>query len=223
MINVDLTAPIILNTNPLDISPDIYYDIWNLFQEFLRKKGVVNSSGLNSDKGYSKVGIELIKEFNSNRSIEFSITEKDIKAAQKYHEITNPGKILIDGRLGSQTSQMRYPEPILYYKSDSKNVPLNTNGYIPMIWGNKRYVVTAKIVYDYAIKGLSTPKNAYIIYNPSIHDTLLQKEDLPRIWDTLESQTIINKSAIDINNATKNVVKLKNNIQNQINIIKSIK
>lgn len=222
----NLTDLIVLNINPLDIFPNINPRIWNAFQKFIVKKNLYNSPLLNPGEGNSKLALQLIEEYNTSVPLNSIITTNDILAAQKYHLITNPGKILTDGRLGSQTSQMKYPERAIYYAETIKNgivVPKSSDGLIPIIWGNKRYVISAQIVYDYAIKGLSYPSSKLVIFNPLTHNSTLQRNSLPRIWDTLDSSTTVNNQATGINNITENIIKQKNNIQNQINIIKSIK
>ncbi len=201
---VDLTQPIVLNQNPLDIDKNVNIYTWNFFQSFLQRERIVNDPRLNSSEGYQKAVIPIIQLYNSSLEKfpnyeQLQINNEAISATQKYHLITNPGKIIVDGILGSQTTQMRYPEPVSYYlKQEDTNSPISTEGFIPVIWGNKRYVVGAKL-YDFYIKqNLSVPTEFYRLYEPSL-DRDLQMDFIPSLWYTLGLQTTINSSAEKIN------------------------
>jgi hypothetical protein len=137
-----------------------------------------------------------------------------VKAAQNYHLITSfsgVNRVLVDGWVGSQTAQLTYPGRNLFYLAYSDELDINEkplgvltkdgtvsvrpqykSGLIPAIWGNRRFVVDARVVDQY-VNNVETGKLARIIpeqlgedgtnqipegyfipYEPSLHDSTLQ-------------------------------------------------
>ena len=96
-----------------------------------------------------------------------TITNDIIKAAQRFHKITDPN-VLVDGWVGTQTQQLNYPQSITqytslydpasfnYYDFSELVKPIHGGGgskdggkewYAPVTQGNKRYVVKSSKIY----------------------------------------------------------------------------
>lgn len=234
---VNLTAKVILNNNPLQIQLDNIYAIygWNHFQRFLQAKKIVNDPKLNTNEGKSQFTDELIKEYNSGTSIinnvKFNyatiypaaiIDDNSIIKAQKYHKISDLN-VVIDGWVGSQTSQLIYPLPYAIYQGELKtNFPIDKNGVIPVIWGNQRYVINAGLLYKKLKVGDSYQISDLIPYDESKYLSTLQTKSLPKEWNKLGNNLIVSKTPLQINNDTKNDATVKNNIQNQTSLVTKI-
>ena len=170
-----------------------------------------------------------------------------VKAAQNYHLITSfsgVNRVLVDGWVGSQTAQLVYPGRSLEYlyfseESDINGKPLGVltkdgvvsrrpmykSGLIPAIWGNRRFVVDARVVDQY-INNVETgvlarpipekigdygtgliPFEYFIPYEPSLHDATLQFKDqvkfpgapTPGDWEKIGQETIVYKDSTKIN------------------------
>jgi hypothetical protein len=234
---VNLTNKVILNTNPIQILPNSNIAGWNAFHKFLQAKGVINDPSNNSDVN-KKIADGFIAEFNSGNSIvrgivfdhvlkfpQNKIVSENIFSAQKYHKLTDP-TVQVDGWVGSQTSQLIYPSPLAYYvysESDPQSkIPASNVGWIPVTWGNQRYVLSAEKLIQ--TKGLFSSKDL-ILYDENIHGDQLQRNagQFPRNWDTWGNATSIsNRSAISINNKTRENIRNKNIAQSQTNVVKNI-
>jgi hypothetical protein len=170
-----------------------------------------------------------------------------VKAAQNYHLITSfsgVNRVLVDGWVGSQTAQLVYPGSHLIYSAYSDELDINEkplgvltkdgtvsvrpqykSGLIPAIWGNRRFVVDARVVDQY-VNNVETgvlarpipekigdsgtgliPFEYYIPYEPSLHDATLQFKDqvkfpgspIPGDWDKIGQETIVYKDPTKIN------------------------
>jgi len=227
---INLTDIVNLNQNPFDI-PKIVYPIvtsWNAFQKYLQNNDLVRNPSFNKNQ------IDTTKIINNyNDSIVDTtnpytqkITQTDIIAAQTFHKI-NDSKVQIDGWVGSQTSQLKYPKPITFYSSidpKSKNSPpVSVKGWLPTIWGNKRFVVDAQVITDYVKKGLYPPYSFLILYDENTHKDTLQTSFIPKEWYTLGQNVEVAKNAIqvdlqrEVDNVKSNVNKTITNIKVRIN------
>jgi hypothetical protein len=179
------------------------------------------------------------------------INTTTVEAAQNYHLLTSfsgVNRVLVDGWVGSQTAQLIYPGrrlEYLYYskESDIKGKPLGVltkdgvvskrpmykSGLIPAIWGNRRFVVDARVVDQY-INDVETgvlarpipekigdagdslvPFEYFIPYEPSLHDATLQFKDqvnfpgatIPSDWEKIGQETIVYKDSTKINKIIK--------------------
>jgi hypothetical protein len=155
----NLTDPVKLNQDPTQIPKGINPGGYNAFQTFLAKKGFVNDPSMNTDEGRAKYTNTLIEEFNNSDYVKKfpknAITPDAIKAVQSYHKLSDPN-IVVDGWVGSQTSQLRYPTPQLQYQAvstDKKDpnymVPANMSDSIQVLYGNKNYLLPASKYKDY--------------------------------------------------------------------------
>lgn len=252
---VDLTKKVALNTNPFQIpglflgkkyidvpsTSPLYANIggWNAFSKFLFAKGVVGDPSNNSDEN-KKLADELITEFNSGTAnikgkvydhvIKFpfnKITTPQIILAQTYHKITDP-KVQIDGWVGSQTSQLIYPQPVgayTYVPSDpSKTMPAKKTGFIPIIWGNKRFVVKIEdqIENSKKTKTQLPPRELWVVYDETLHKETLDLSRINKEWYLLDQSIEINKSPSQLNDITKQINKVKENFKTQTKIISKI-
>ncbi len=170
---VDLTADIIINKDPAQISKDINYGGWNAFQSFLKKQTLdgepfIGNPRLNTTEG-KQLGQNMIDTFNNSQYVkdypQNKITPEQVQAIQQYHKLADPN-VQTEGWFGSQTSRMRYPQPTVSYMKGDDNTIASKEGYVPVFWGNKRYVAPA-----------TSPENikTFEIYDPKKHDNLLQK------------------------------------------------
>jgi hypothetical protein len=179
------------------------------------------------------------------------INTTTVEAAQNYHLITSfsgVNRVLVDGWVGSQTAQLVYPGRRIEYlyfseKSDKRGKPLGEltkdgiiskrpmykSGLIPVIWGNRRFVVDARVVDQY-VNNVETGKLARIIpeqlgedginqipegyfipYEPSLHDSTLQFKDqvkfpnakIPDNWEKIGQETIVYKDSTTVNKIIK--------------------
>jgi hypothetical protein len=239
---IDLTAPVVLNPNPLDIQRvggkpiGSVADKWRFFYLFLQTKKIDTS--LNSEQGRKDISTKLIEEFNTNKDTsnwaEFGninplrgannpLTRDDIYAIQTFTKITDPN-IQVDGWLGTQTAQMLYPRASIFVDITDGGLNKDPQSFIPVIWGNKRYVLKEKD--DQEVSSSPQTKspiaNYLVLYDPVIHKEKLQTQNLPKNWDIIGSDISVNQSATLINAKTKLVSQQKASIQNQTNLIKSL-
>jgi hypothetical protein len=210
------------------------YDVWKVYQ--------------NGNKERITIGRQNVVSFRFlDRFPNGLIDIATVKAAQNYHLITSfsgVNRVLVDGWVGSQTSQLVYPGRNLFYlayseEDDIKGKPLGVltkdgivsvrpqykSGLIPAIWGNKRFVVDARVVDQY-INNIETgaiarpipekigdsgtgliPFEYFIPYDPLLHDATLQFKDqvkfpnapTPSNWDKIGQETIVYKDSAKIN------------------------
>ena len=195
---VNLIEPVNLNINPLDIPKVLYSTLgsWNVFQNYLQKNNFVRNPQFNKNQEDTN---KIIAEYNNsiaNPNFQ-KITQDAIVAAQTFHKKNDP-KIQIDGWVGSQTSQLKYPNSLLIFEGKSNSepyIPKNNKGFLPIIWGNKRFVVKAEIQSEYAKKNLFAPNSTWEQYDENIHKSTLQTNKLPQSWYTLDQNTEITKNA----------------------------
>jgi hypothetical protein len=250
---VDLTKSVNLNSNPfqisglflgekfIDVSPDssLYANTagWNAFQNFLTAKGIVKDPSNNSEEN-KKLANELIIEFNSGTAkinektfdhvVKYpfnKITTKQIIFTQTYHKIVDP-KVQIDGWVGSQTSQLRYPTILGAYTPTpgDATMPAKKTGFIPIIWGNKRFVtkIEDQITNSKNTKTQLPPKSLWIIYDENLHKATLDLTRIGKEWYLLDQSLEITKSASQLNIITAQTNKIKENFKTQSSIINSI-
>lgn len=151
---IDLLADVNLNINPLDINasdPKSAGKIirrWNNFISFVRGKINIYETKFNSDSSVNNLQ-ELLNNYNTNRAEDYKINSNIIKEAQTYHKLSDPS-VVIDGRLGTQTFKLLYPDLIIYVKEEEKKdesgnkIWFNIDSpdkYIPVGWGDKKYVI----------------------------------------------------------------------------------
>ena len=128
------------------------------------------------------------------------ITQASIIAAQTFHKISDP-KVQIDGWVGSQTSQLKYPDSLIMFENKSNSklyIPKSDEGFIPIIWGNKRFVMKATLQKQYGEKGLFAPYSVWEPYDENIHKSTLQTQSLQKSWYTLDQNTEIVKNAAQL-------------------------
>jgi len=244
---VDLTAPVTLNPNPLDIQQvggkpiGSVADKWAYFYLFLQTKKIDTS--LNSEQGRKDISLKLIDEFNNNketsawaalgninplRGTNNPLTRDDIYAIQRFTKITDPN-VQTDGWLGTQTAQMQYPRVLLSVNvtkgANKEVIPKDPQSFIPVIWGNKRYVLQEKDSQEVSTSPLAKGpiSNYFIIYDPAIHREKLQKENLPKNWDLIGPDVSITQPATFTNAKTRLIAQQKTTLQNQTNLINSLK
>ena len=237
---VDLTAPIKLNSNPTDIESlgvrDKAYteEKWRAFLKFSNSKIDKNDTSLNSKAVWESLTTDLIKEFNTspesnwvqfgdnnpNRGLQNPISREDIFAIQRFTKKTDPNT-QVDGWLGTQTLQMDYPKRVTYinYSKDKNgnDILIPPETLLPIIWGNKRYVVSYKD-YDESNKNRKISYGTLIkIYDPSIHtkDKFQKDPDLNREWTSLASPVVPSQSAEKVNLETTKTAIKKQTIQLQ--------
>jgi hypothetical protein len=181
---------------------------------------------LNSQAVWSKLTTDLINEFNTsplsnwiqfgktspNRGLQNPLTLADITAIQKFTNKVDPNaqidKIPI---LGTQTLQMKYPE-LLVLQVVNKDFKDNiTNGapelLIPVIWGNKRYIISNGIYANWKKENSSLRKSLFeiiVLYDPTKHpkDKWSYNFDTKKEWVSLASSTVPSQSAEKINSET---------------------
>ena len=222
--NVNLTDIVKLNENPLDIPKSLYLTLgsWNTFQKYLQKNNLVRNPQFNKNQEDTN---KFIAEYNNsitNPNFQ-KITQDAIVAAQTFHKKSDP-KVQIDGWVGSQTSQLKYPSAVIMYeRAKDQDIPADPKGFLPIIWGNKRFVISAEIQTTYNKKKLSAPFSSWIQYDENIHVDL-QTNYIQNSWYTLNQETKITKSASEIESQRKiekiNSQKLKEitDIKYKINI-----
>lgn len=226
---------------------------WNAFQSFLLAKGVVGKKEFNAKK--EALTKQWIEEFNSGESVingkvfdhvkkfpQNVITIKQVILAQQYHKKVDPNIQVDEGWVGSQTSQLRYPDMYSYYvwdineekRTGSKNLPLITTGaYIPIIWGNKRFIVKVEEQVEnyYKSKGKSSlPLNRenWLLYSEDKFPNIKLASETPAgsitpaLWYTIDQQTEPNKSSLEVNSKTEQQNKIKENFKSQTKITSNI-
>jgi hypothetical protein len=109
---------------------------------------------------------DYIQKFPQNK-----ITPESVKAIQEYHKKSDQS-VQVDSWVGSQTSRMRYPTPNAMYEQSADNkTPLSTEGYVPVTYGDKQYVVDAS---KYA-GGKQPLYSDFVPYDAAQHHEKLQK------------------------------------------------
>ena len=216
-----------LNYNPLDIPKLLYPTLssWNVFQEYLRKIGYVADESYNFNRRQNDTK-KIIDDYNNsitNPNFQ-KIDRGAILAAQTFHKKNDP-RVKIDGWVGSQTSQLRYPPSLeMFIRIPGEQyIPVNPKGFIPILWGYKRFVIPAQVQIDYGKKGLNPPKELWVPYNVDIHSDL-QTNVLQNTWYILNQETeiTINAARIELQrqadkiraNASKKVTDIKLAINN---------
>jgi len=211
---IDLLAEITLNINPLDIDAPDQKSVnetirkWNGFISFVRGKINIFETKFNADSSINNLQ-ELLNNYNADKSELGKITINDIKKAQIYHQIADPD-VVIDGRLGTQTFKLIYPEPIIWENKketerNGKWIVLRNQtpeyGYLPVSWGDKKYVLSSRIYNQFFLtpeerknaispssnKNREDGKSIYELiepYKPSIHNNVLfyKEKDPNESW-----------------------------------------
>jgi hypothetical protein len=223
------------------------YRRWNFFQTWLGTIGnpnsptppsnlilqagerVVGNAILNTEQNGKPITKWFIDTYNSlpTTSDINKITDTDIRNIQVFTEKANPPEtIRIDNWVGSQTSRMRYPDLESVWKGRNFNDrrPVRTDGYIGLIWGNKRIVVKASALNE-TIEDANGKKSPYVKsrlpkfegdnylpyendeiyrnkYNPT-GERPLQSDTLPGGWNKLNTPTIITQSPNQVNQQTQ--------------------
>jgi hypothetical protein len=201
--NVNLTDIVKLNENPLDIPKSLYLTLssWNAFQKYLEKNNLVRKPEFNKNQEDTNKNIEEYNNSITNPNFQ-KITQDAIVAAQTFHKKSDP-KVQIDGWVGSQTSQLKYPSAVLMYeRAKDQDIPADPKGFLPIIWGNKRFVISAEIQTTYNKKKLFAPLSSWIQYDENIHVDL-QTNYIQNSWYTLNQETKITKSASEIESQRK--------------------
>lgn len=227
---VDLTAPLQLNPNPLNIESlggrDKGYtqEKWSAFLRFANSKIDKNDISLNSQAVWESLTVNLIKEFNTspdsnwvifgstnpNRGLQNPITRDDIFAIQKFTNKTDPNA-KIDGWLGTQTLRMDYPKLLIMIVVNKDKDGNISNGapelLIPIIWGNKRYVISDGDNITWTDENKSTRKpfvQIITLYDPTKHpkDKFIYNPDIKKQWVALASPVVPSQSALKINSET---------------------
>ncbi len=210
------------------------YDVWKVISEGKIERVTIGRQNI--------VSFRFLDRF-PNGLIDIAT----VKAAQNYHLITSfsgANRVLVDGWVGSQTAQLVYPERYLTYLEYSEEEDINgkplgvltkdgivssrpkyKSGLIPAIWGNRRFVVDARVVDQY-INNVETgvitrsvpekigdsgtgliPFEYFIPYDPLLHDGSLQFKDqvkfpgapTPSDWEKIGQETIVYKDSTKIN------------------------
>jgi len=258
-----------LNTNPLQISglfngtkynpvpPDspLYANRggWNAFQNFLLAKGVVGEAKYNAEEKKA-IAKQWVKEFNSGEFVingkvfdhvkkfpQNIITIQQIEFAQKYHKKIDPN-IQVDGWVGSQTSQLKYPTALAIYEYDKKegerfglsdinnNIPsIKKDAYIPIFFGSKLFILKVEDQLDFVYKQNKTGQgnnfNKMIYYEkdkfPDIKFAFSSGQPPPS-WYTYDQITQPNQSASIVNSKTEQQNKIKENFKSQTKITSNI-
>jgi hypothetical protein len=180
---VDLLEPPVLNLNPFDIErvllrPKEYTEEkWNRFYYFVNSNFDKKDISINSSIKKSKTD-DLIKRFNEevwypygdkypniNRGKNNPLTREDIFAIQRFTSKTYP-KTLVDGWLGTQTLQMKYPP----YFTEINLVNTVADNFLPSVWGEYRFVIKYKDWKSIQDGTNTDPVLKYFVpYNPTIH------------------------------------------------------
>jgi hypothetical protein len=185
----------------------------------------INDTSLNSQAVWESLTLDLIREFNTNqdsnwvrfggsspnRGFQNPLTREDIYAIQRFTQKTDPNA-QVDGWLGTQTLRMEYPKLLTmivvnkYKDKDGKEIV--TNGapelLIPIVWGNKRYVVSNGDFEKWNKENSSTRKSLFQIitlYDPTKHpeDKWTYNFNTRREWTSLAETVSISKSAEKVN------------------------
>ena len=150
---------VILNEDPSTIPQNVNPGGYNAFQTYISKKNLTGDTRMDSNEGRKILTDELIKEFNSSDYVKQfpknAITPEAIKAIQSYTKLSDPN-VQVDGWVGSETSQMRYPTPQLIYQAKSNDpkdpnykMPINMTDSIQVKYGNKNYLLPAEKYKDF--------------------------------------------------------------------------
>lgn len=131
-----------LNQDPSQLPQGFNYSAYNQFQKYLSSKDFVKDKRMDTFEGKKAYTDELINDFNTNsdyakRFPQNKITPDYVKAVQEYHKKSDPN-VVVDGWVGSQTSQMTFPVPTLNEKMTDPN-----KQYYDATWGNKKYKLPA--------------------------------------------------------------------------------
>jgi hypothetical protein len=223
---VDLTAPLTLNPNPLDIESingkdKVYtWEKWETFLIFIKNKIDKNDVSLNSKEKWEALTLSLINEFNTNkdtsnwvkfggsnpnRGIANPLTREDIFAVQRFNRKTDPN-VQVDGWLGTQTLRMSYPRTF-YYKNTvlSNGKPSNQppDTLIAITWGNKRFVTTYKDDLE-ANTSQKSRLTYWKLFDPKIHNInkFDRNPNFIKEWVVLGQTVEVNQSAERINSET---------------------
>lgn len=177
--NVDLTKKVNLNQNPNQIPQNANAAGWNAFQGYLQKQNMVNDPRMNTPEGRKALTDQSVQGFNKSDYVtkypQNAITPDNIKAAQQYHKQSDPN-VQVDQWVGSQTSQLKYPTPTRYFQTDqSKVTPQDKQGFVPVTWGNQRYVQDASKPYS---------QKDLVPYDEKLHGATLQKNYIPKNWNS---------------------------------------
>lgn len=174
---VDLNKTINYNTDPTQIPKGVNSGAWSTFQRYAKDykfeggDKVKGNVDMNSPEGKKMYTDKLISDFNlSPDAIKYkaNISSKDISDAQSYHKLTDPN-VQVDGWYGSQTSQLNYPNPTYdFNRIKGTQSPSDTTGFIPVQYGNKKYVLPAN-------KAGKPNLNDFIPYDPNMHNANMQK------------------------------------------------
>lgn len=137
-----------LNTDPFAISKDANPKSYNAFQKFLASKDLVGNTEMNTNEGRKKITESMINEFNTSsdhikKYPNDIITTDAIKRIQEYHKLSDPN-VVVDGWVGSETSQMRYPSmstDLIAKSNDPKSPDYNmpAQDTLNVAWGNKKF------------------------------------------------------------------------------------
>jgi hypothetical protein len=241
---VDLLAPVKLNLNPYDIisingqPPSSIWEKWRYFYGFISKYLDRNDVSLNNEEINRKVTTKFIDDFNNNKDISAwakfgtsspyrgannPITREDIFAIQRFTQKADP-RVIVDGWLGTQTLQMNYPAiATKVIKVELDKLKALDEKYWPVVWGDKRFVITVKNSINYD-KNNPQPLGLYLIpYNPSKHDSnFVPKSNFNKDWVLLGQTSIPVESAEKINSETIKQSNEKNNLKTQTKISKSL-
>jgi len=238
---------------------------WNFFQTWLQTIGntynpvppqnvklkpfepIVGNPVLNTQAEGKPITDWLITLYNSLNTTPdvYKINDIDINKIQVFTAKANPlNTIKIDNWIGSQTSRMKYPLLNTSYTAKSfspRDVrPLNSSGYIGLIWGNKRIAVDAKALNIAVEKAngdkspyrkpgfppFGTPGNFILYEDPqtfqNIYGNTLQTDTLPKTWNILGQSTTINQSPTQINRQTTQQQQQNQQQQQRTNLINNI-
>ena len=214
------------------------YDVWKVISEGKIERITIGRQNI--------VSFRFLDRFPNGL-----INDATVRAAQNYHLLTSfsgVNRVLVDGWVGSQTSQLVYPGRTLIYLEFSEESDINgkslgvltkdgvvskrpqyKSGLIPAIWGNRRFVVDARVVDQY-INNVETgviarpipekigdsgtgliPFEYFIPYESSLHDATLQFKDqvkfpgapTPGDWEKIGQKTIVYKDSAKINKVIK--------------------
>jgi hypothetical protein len=143
---------------------------WNSFQSWLRNSAsprlinlgilnpgqvILNNPILNSRNTGKPISDRLIQIYNDT-SPQNLITSEDIQNIQLFHKKINPN-VQVDQWVGSQTTQLLYPLPKgpfapvnnndpnkgpIDFRAQTRNNQPATLPYFPVIWGNKRFIIS---------------------------------------------------------------------------------
>lgn len=187
-------SPVYLNQNPLDIE-DPNWDSWFDFQKYMLSinPALPNELKINRTAGRN-VTKEYIRDYNSLPTTPANkrITINNIEAVQKFNSGSDPS-VVVDGWVGTQTAKLTYPIITVFVLTNGRlnnptyrnfgynpnkppNEPISNESskYAPVHWGNKRYILDYKTIYDIwkqnqnIVKDQSSGNNPLQIQNLSV-------------------------------------------------------